>query len=195
MYIIKNCSIVVSLAICYVVSTVIGAISLTRSLFVLLLLAAVLIADTVLYKIKDKKYYLSVVASFVAVILHLIIADINIVFNKNSLVGLFLFALSIVIAVCYRNEHTLGNAPVFQDAIFGKQAGKIASILQYIFSIVILHSIIYVNSLSYVIISFTLITLLVVFFTQLIILPQYKEYKKKEKDELIAQIKKEQGYR
>ncbi len=195
MYIIKNCSIAVSLTICYVVSTVIGLISFTCSLSVLMLFVAVLIADTVLYKIKDKKCYLSAVFSVVAVIVHLIIADINIVFNKNSLVGLFLFALSIVIAFCYRNEHTLGNTPVFQDAVFGKQAGKIASILQYISSIVILHAIIYVDSLSYVIISFTLITLLVVFFTQLIILPQYKEYKKKEKDELIAQIKKEQGYR
>lgn len=194
MYVIKNYSIAASLAICYIVSTVIGAISFARSLSVLLLLAAALIADTVLYKIKNKKYYLSAVASFAAVILHLIITDINIVFNKNILVGLFLLALSIVIAFCYRNEQ-LGNTPVFQDAVFGKQAGMIASVLQYISSIVILHAIIYVDSLSYVIISFTLITLLVVIFTQLIILPQYKEYKKKEKDELIAQIKKEQGYR
>lgn len=195
MYIIKNCSIVVSLAICYIISTIIRLISFTCSISVLMLLVAVLIADTVLYKIKDKKCYLSAVVSIVSVITHLIIADINIVFNKKSLVGLFLFALSILIAFCYRNEHTLGNTPIFQDAVFGKQAGEIASILQYISSIIILHAIIYIDSLSYVIISFTLITFLVVFFTQLIILPEYKKYKKKEKDELIAQIKKEQGYR
>lgn len=103
MYIISNCSIAISIAICYIVSTIIGSISFNCSLLVLILSAAS--------------------------------------------------------------------------------------------TIVILHAMIYVGSLPYIVISFTLLTLLTILFTQLMILPQYKEHKQKEADELIAQIKKEQGYR
>lgn len=195
MYIISNCSIAILLGICYIVSTIIGLISFNWSFPVLILLAVVLFADISLYKIKDRKCYLSAIASAAAIVVHLMRADTNITIGKNALIGIFLLALNIVIAFSYYSEHTLGNTPIFQDPIYGKQAGKIACILQASSSIVIFHAMIYVGSLPYIVISFTLLTLLTILFTQLIISPQYKEHKQKEKDELIAQIKKEQGYR
>ena len=195
MYAIKICSTVLAMVICYLVSVIIHLVSLASVLPVLILLVVFLVVDIVIYKMKGKKAYLSLVSLVISVITFMIIADVNISLNENFAVGVFLLILNIVIAYFYSADNTMANTPVFHDAVFGKRAGKIASVLQYSSTLIILHSVIYVGNLMYTIISFFLLSLLVVVCTQLIISPRYKEYKKFENEELKAQIKKEQGNR
>ena len=144
---------------------------------------------------KRKKTYCSVTAAIISVVIHIVIAKDNVIIGKDSAIGLFLLLLSLLIAFSYHNEHTLGNAPIYHDAIFGKRAGEISAAVQFSFSMLILHSMLYINSAIYTVICFIGISFISVIAAQIIIYPKYREQKVKEKKELKEQIKREQGYR
>lgn len=193
MYLTLSCSFAIAAALCYIASMILRIVNVPLGIIILAVLAIIVIFDTLISK--RKKTYCSMIAAIISVVIHLIIAKENVILGKDSAIGLFLLLLSLFIAYSYRTEHTLGNAPIYHDAVFGKRAGEISAAIQFAFSLLILHSMIYINSIIYAVICFVSISFISVIAAQIIIYPEYKEYKIKEKQELEVQIKKEQGYR
>lgn len=193
MYLIKNCSLAVSILICCIAAALTNVISKPFSVIFILLTIAATATDIILFKVGKKKTHISALMSAVLIFAHFFAAKANIT-SSCAATGIFLLMLNIVIAVSYRKDN-LGNSPIFHDPYLGTKASEIASWIQLSLSVTILHSIIYIGNVNYTIISFAAGSLLAVVATQIILMPMEKELARRDKAERELQIKKEQGYR
>lgn len=193
MYPVLCCSAASAVVLCYAVSMIIKTVSVPvgSTVIVLLMLAAVIDMMISGYR----KTYCGISAALIAVLLHIIIAADKIRLEGNLAIGAFLLMMSLIMAFAYRYEHTLGNIPLYHDAVFGKRAGEISSVVQSTLSLTVLHSVLYTDSYIYTVICFAAVTFASVIAAYVIIYPEYKALKLKEARELKDQIKREQGYR
>lgn len=195
MYMIRNLSFTAAALLCLLVTCIVGALSYTIALIMACILIAAVAAENIVFKTFKRKTYLTAAAVAVITVWHMAVARANLVDMSDMLIGVFVLFLNIVIAVSYFKDHTLGNSPIFHDAVFGKQAGEIAACIQGALTLMIIHSLAYAGNVNYTIGLIVFGSLLAVVLTQIIISPKMKKYRTEEKEMLKNQIKKEQGYR